>query len=135
MKFLFLPYLFIALLSVSHLACKGLKEDEIAIVKFSLSGDFGGQECQVKIYTERNQIKGRLECLNDTTLTTTLTHEQISQFNDFIDELKNVTTGVNCTTDISCIAITHKGTISQRNIDCNWSGFFRLKRELFGISG
>ena len=115
-------------------SCKNYDNDQIAIVKFSLEGDFGQEYSNFSLFKLDGKIKAKLETNGNEngSVLITIDSSTLKKFDGFLLGFKKIGSSGYCTSIINCKVKTEEETIDKTNIDCNWNGFEDLKEDIFG---
>jgi hypothetical protein len=108
---------------------------QIATIDYNYSGCFGGGESKLVLFKQNEKIMARLEERGKANLLARVSPLQMDTFNLFIKQLKTLDLSGLCTTQESYIVNTDNEEIKKTDGTCEWEGFSRITKCLFGEHG
>lgn len=129
-KQLLLILLFVCLHNIS---CANQAE-LIGSVECKFQGCFGGSQRKITLYKKDGNVVAYLIDEHGSLSSTTLTPAQIKSFHQFIKELRARKFAFGCTSTEDYYVRIKNELIHKTDGSCDWHGFDKLKKSLFGIN-
>lgn len=121
-------YLLFAMLT----ACGHPDKRIVARLDHTLSGCFASEMNQLTVYEEQGVTFAKLVKNGNYTRETKLTPEQLKDFQNVTNELRNLKERDGCTTVEDYILRIDGKTVKKSDGGCSWHGFHRVERKIFG---
>ncbi len=105
--------------------------EEIASVKHTFSGCFGGSSDELIIYKKEGKFFARLTTGRENTTEAILNNEQMVRFRMFINDLRDFSAKGGCTSQETYQAFYKGEYIERTDGSCGWNGFDHLRKYIF----